>query len=59
KLTSIIRHPWKTKFRGKVMPIWRLKKDKVDTDYAALWRDLPNAIGLTDRAHPNAVIEAV
>ncbi len=41
------------------LPIWRLKKDKVDADYAALWRDLPNAIGITDRLHPDAVAKAV
>ncbi|OZB36246.1 MAG: hypothetical protein B7X44_06880 [Halothiobacillus sp. 15-55-196] len=39
------------------LPIWQLKKDKVDADYAALWRDLPNAIGLTDRVHPSTVTE--
>lgn len=39
------------------LPIWQLKKDKVDTDYAALWRDLPNVIGLTDRVHPSTVTE--
>lgn len=39
------------------LPIWKIKK--VEPEYAALWRDLPNAIGLTDRHHPSTMNEAV